>query len=106
MVARACGGGAVSAGRDLTGQTFGRLTVRERAPTPERKPHQATGPIHRHWLCDCVCGSVKVVPSTSLLGGRTRSCGCLQRERSAAWGAGLAALRWGKPRSVPELARR
>jgi hypothetical protein len=49
---------------DLTGQTFGRLTVIERAPGP--------GPVR--WVCECVCGLQRTAPGTRLRDGRAHSC--------------------------------
>jgi hypothetical protein len=54
---------------DLTGKTFGLLTVLEQKPGPV-KTAQA------HWLCRCQCGQLTVVNGSSLRRGRTRSCGC------------------------------
>ena len=56
---------------DLTGQTFGRLTVLERA-----------GRIGTNaaWRCRCECGKEIVVASNNLKRGMIRSCGCLQSE--------------------------
>lgn len=55
------------------GDTFERLTV--------------VGPADRpyHWLCQCSCGNPRLRPvrGACLRSGNTRSCGCLQRERSA-----------------------
>jgi hypothetical protein len=56
---------------DLTGQTFGRLTVLERVV---RNKHYAT------WLCKCSCGKNKVVRSCHLRSGAIISCGCYQKE--------------------------
>ena len=56
---------------DLTGQTFGRLTVLERVV---RNKHYAT------WLCKCSCGKNKVVRSCHLRSGVVVSCGCYQKE--------------------------
>ena len=56
---------------DLTGQRFGRLVVIKEA---ERKGG------HRRWLCLCDCGNETICHQTSLRGGTTKSCGCLQRE--------------------------
>lgn len=28
------------------------------------------------WLCECTCGNKKVYPSSSLIAGRAKSCGC------------------------------
>jgi hypothetical protein len=69
---------AVSAAPDLTGQRFGRLTVRERAPT------QVTPNGHTfvQWWCSCDCGAQWVrVRAAHLRCGATQSCGCLHRER-------------------------
>lgn len=53
---------------DLTGQTFGRWTVIERAPNRGR---------HVCWLCRCECGNTGIVISSNLTSGISRSCGCL-----------------------------
>jgi hypothetical protein len=55
---------------DLTGQTFGLLTVLERAPRTSPGTRQAC------WRCRCECGQETVVNGSSLRRGRTRSCGC------------------------------
>jgi len=56
---------------NLTGKTFGRLTVISAAASRNKKTC---------WNCICVCGNKKVVSGGSLKRGKTRSCGCLQRE--------------------------
>lgn len=57
---------------NLTGQTFGRLTVQS---------HQGSNRFHQSvWLCDCECGETSVVVGSQLLNGRTKSCGCLRRD--------------------------
>lgn len=56
--------------RDLTGKTFGRLTVISRAENIGR---------YTAWLCRCSCGTLKVVAGICL-GRNTISCGCYQRE--------------------------
>ena len=58
--------------KDLTNQKFGRLTVISFAGT--NKYH------HAMWLCRCSCGNEKVINGGSLQQGKTRSCGCLDRE--------------------------
>jgi len=60
---------------DLTGHTFTRLTVLHR-DFSSKNPTQ--GPA---WFCQCVCGNVISVTTRSLRSERTRSCGCLLRER-------------------------
>lgn len=60
---------------DMTGQTFGRLVVLSRAGTRKR---QAI------WLCKCSCGNEHEVAGQYLKSGKSRSCGCLQREDASA----------------------
>lgn len=56
---------------DLTGETFGRLSVLRREENDKR------GTI---WTCLCECGVQKVVSTQLLRTGHAKSCGCLQRE--------------------------
>jgi hypothetical protein len=67
--------------RDLRGCRFGRVVVKERAPSQERKDKKST---RVRWFCQCDCGS-PVFPATpyALMNGNTKSCGCLQREAAA-----------------------
>ncbi len=53
---------------NLTGQTFGYLTVIE----PAKKGKRAD----MIWHCLCKCGKEVYVPSTLLMTGNTTSCGC------------------------------
>ncbi len=57
---------------DLTGKTFGYLTVIE--ATEKRKRRDVV------WRCVCKCGRETEVPTVLLLGGNTTSCGCLSKE--------------------------
>lgn len=57
---------------DLTGRTFGRLTIIERLGTDDSGA--AT------WLVRCNCGEEKSIRGTSLTWALTESCGCLQKE--------------------------
>ena len=59
--------------QDLTGKKFGRLTVVEKANNIGKKVA---------WLCLCDCGNKKVVSSTCLVSGHTKSCGCIRTELS------------------------
>ena len=61
--------------KDLSGRQFGRLTVIERIDGPSVKVH---------WRCRCRCGNELITITHSLNAGLTQSCGCLQRERTAA----------------------
>jgi len=54
--------------KDLTGQTFGRLTVLSFS-------HRHKG--HRFVKCKCECGNTTIVRKTHLTSGNTKSCGCL-----------------------------
>ena len=65
----------ITVAHDLKGQTFGRLTVCDMA---ESKHGQ------RRWLCACVCGNSKIVYGSPLLRGKSKSCGCLQKELAKA----------------------
>ena len=66
---------------NLIGQKFGRLTVIQKHPLCYITP--STGKRQSRWECRCECGNTTVVVQSQLISGHTRSCGCLQRERSA-----------------------
>jgi len=55
---------------DLSGRIFGRLTVVNYAGNYK-------------WNCKCSCGNVKQIRGGDLKAGKTRSCGCLQKEIAA-----------------------
>jgi len=58
--------------KDLTGKRFGRLTVISRCGnTLQGRPM---------WTCNCDCGEIRNVKGNSLVGGSTKSCGCLNLE--------------------------
>lgn len=56
--------------KDLTGQTFGELTVVERASD--------IGGKRVYWRCKCSCGHECVVTGNNLKSGNTISCGCMK----------------------------
>ncbi len=60
---------------DLTGRRFGMLLVVGRAD-------EAKHVKNKRWHCKCDCGNEVDVFDGNLLRGRTRSCGCLNREQS------------------------
>jgi len=62
---------------DITGQQFGRLTVICRAP------REIGGKRPTMWRCVCSCGTEKMLAGHHLSQGRTKSCGCLNREVTA-----------------------
>jgi hypothetical protein len=52
---------------DLTGRKFGFFTVVSKAAAKNRRTS---------WLCRCCCGKEKVINTSSLTTGNTKSCGC------------------------------
>lgn len=54
--------------QDLTGQDFGYWHVIERAENQNN---------HVAWLCQCKCGTKRIVLGQSLKNGTSQSCGCL-----------------------------
>src|ERR1019366_2810919 len=63
--------------KDLTGSSFGRLTVLGLSKIVNG---------HSLWLCLCICGNRAQVWRTSLTSGDNRSCGCLKNELSKTHG--------------------
>ena len=58
--------------QDLTGKTFGRLTVLR---------SEGKGKNGKYlWLCRCSCGNTKVTDTGQLNSGCTQSCGCLKHD--------------------------
>ena len=62
--------------RNLTGRTFGKLTVLhlDEAVAPG-------GGIHWKWICKCECGTTKSIRSSDLRNGSALDCGCGKRKR-------------------------
>ena len=56
---------------DLSGQTFGRWKVLERAGKKNGR---------EYYLCECICGTRKEVYCYHLISGISKSCGCFRRE--------------------------
>lgn len=73
--------------KDLTGQTFGRLTVLEEA---ERRGHR------RYWHCRCACGREKTVEDWHLKSGHTKSCGCYRVDKPKQRRLDLTGERYGR----------
>lgn len=53
------------------GDRYGRLTIISEAPNLNQ---------YRKFFVECDCGTGKVVPLASMRSGKTKSCGCLNRE--------------------------
>ena len=58
---------------DLVGRQFGLWTVLEKVPNTGR-----SGKGRSQWLCQCQCGTKRIVGETQLTRDRTHSCGCLR----------------------------
>ena len=54
---------------NLTGNSFGFLTVLTRAKHTSK---------YAHWKCKCKCDKIVVVSSHNLRSGKTTSCGCVK----------------------------
>ncbi len=94
--------------KDKTGQSFGRLVVTGPAPARLKASKRSDSGGARwvtYWRVKCACGNERDVPGTSLVSGKTTSCGCLRLERLANpdpfervfrnWGDGVRRLRPG-----------
>lgn len=79
------------------GDIFGRLTVKEFAEKKNGK---------RYWLCQCVCGTTKIVQESHLLTGHTKSCGCLSRGMKASRAVDLRGQRFGRLIALEKTAKR
>lgn len=62
---------------DLTGRSFGRLTVVQRTDNKGKSVR---------WKCICDCGKSIIVYSTNLVRSKTISCGCYDLERKSTHG--------------------
>lgn len=64
---------------DLTGKTFGRWTVLERA---ENKVYDS-GLVRVQWKCECSCkkNTIRNVSGDNLRRGKSNSCGCYRKEQ-------------------------
>lgn len=60
---------------DRTGERYGRLVAVERLPAKSKTDTNA------RWFCRCDCGQSTVSYGQDLARGRTKSCGCLNREQ-------------------------
>ncbi len=58
---------------NLKGKVYHRLTVLEKAPNIKNKTA---------WKCLCECGTIKIIKTENLRDGSTKSCGCLNIEKS------------------------
>ena len=56
----------------MNGKKFGRLTIIEEKRNEKN---------HIYYICKCDCGNIKSVNKSNLISGRTKSCGCYQKEK-------------------------
>ena len=63
---------------DLTGQTFGFLTVQYQS----QSQRHSTG-TRAVWFCLCICGNTKEILAHSLLANLSKSCGCRGKQHGA-----------------------
>lgn len=54
---------------DITGKSFGYWTVLKRD-----EPHP--GKQNSYWICRCKCGAIRTINRSTLVNGRSQSCGC------------------------------
>ena len=59
---------------DLVGKKFGMLTV--------LKYDHTNSNYRSYFLCKCDCGNKKVIARSSLIAGRSKSCGCMTKNNS------------------------
>lgn len=64
---------------DLTGQKFDRLIVLGL----DREYEKMQTNYNRKWICKCECGVIKSIFANALRSGRTKSCGCFNKETTA-----------------------
>jgi len=70
-----CGCAPTSTITDISGKRIGRLVV-VRYSHKKNKSH--------YWVCKCDCGNEVIVPANNIgASNKTKSCGCLHREKSA-----------------------
>lgn len=81
----------MSAVVDITDQRFGRLVALTRSGYKE-----SAGQKQITWLCQCDCGTSKIILGSSLRSGQSKSCGCAwkdaflnkKREKAHNWKGG------------------
>lgn len=59
---------------DLTGRTFGKLTVLELG-----EPYYCKSGVYLTWRCKCECGTIKDYPPNHLRSGKITACGCQKK---------------------------
>lgn len=60
--------------KDRTGQVSGYLTVIGYAGHADDDIKK----LQSRWWCKCICGTIKIVQSSNIANGETKSCGCMR----------------------------
>ena len=55
---------------DITGKKFGYWTVL-------RRDEEKQNSRNSYWICKCVCGKVRSITRSTLISGKSKSCGCV-----------------------------
>lgn len=63
--------------KDLTGQTFGHLTILGRDSTPRKETRSRT---YVWCICDCPEQNIVSLLASNVTGGKVKSCGCLRKK--------------------------
>lgn len=79
--------------KDLTNKQFYRLKAIKIVKKPDNVKSKNRG---SWWLCECECGNQKIVRSTELLRGDTKSCGCGNRFEKSVHYKGVGKLPYSK----------
>ena len=82
---------------NLLGQTFGELTVIDRAPKTGKNGGT-------RWLCQCSCGNTRIYLGTLLAGGKRTHCGC-RTERMYAY-ADISGQRFARLKAISATDKR
>ncbi len=64
-------GASKRARKNILGMSFGKLTVRQEHQQGVKFPGEVL------WECECECGTMCIVSTENLIGGNTKSCGCM-----------------------------
>ena len=65
---------------DLIGKKFGKLTVLKFDKIIHKRDKNGKNRDKGYWICRCDCGKETSIARSDLVGGKTKSCGCLIKE--------------------------
>jgi len=81
-------------GREEIGNKYGRFVILEEVLKIDKD---------RRFLCECSCGTRKVVGINALRGGRTKSCGCYKRDKAFKKRVSCVGKKYGKLTIIKEV---